>query len=317
VDGPVFGAASESVALLNLGFRNIKSLEPGELVLIQDGKLSIHRFAPSRRSAHCFFEWIYFANVASTLDDRSVYLSRARLGQELAKQEKALGRVPLNPDETVVVPVPDTGKAAADAMAFALQIPSVEGLIRNRYIGRTFIEGANRADKVRLKFTPLREVLSGKRVLLVEDSIVRSTTLKSLLHHLRDQGGAKEVHVRVACPPIIAPCFYGIDMSTVSELFAPKFMSAKVPTVAEQDSMAAELGADSLFYLPVDAVARCIDLPAERLCRACVTGDYPTPTGEKLYQLALRNHATGADAGRTYDRPNEPLVCAVNDAART
>lgn len=316
-DGSVFGAASESVALQNLGFRNIQSLEPGEMVLIQNGELSIHRFAESRRTAHCFFEWIYFANIASTLDERSVYLTRARLGQELAKQEKSLNRVPLDPAETVVVPVPDTGKAAADAMAFALGIPSVEGLIRNRYIGRTFIEGANRADRVRLKFTPLREVLSGKRVLLVEDSIVRSTTLKSLLHHLRDQGGAKEVHVRVACPPILAPCFYGIDMSTVSELFAPKFMRGKVPTVAEQDAMAAELGADSLFYLPVDAVARCIDLPAERLCRACVTGEYPTPTGEQLYQLALRNHATGTDTGRTYDRPNEPLVCSVNDTGRT
>jgi amidophosphoribosyltransferase len=312
-DGPVFGAASESVALLNLGFKNIKSLEPGEMILIQDGKLTHHRFAPPRQVAHCFFEWIYFANVASTLDDKSVYLSRARLGQELAKQEKALGRVPLDPSDTVVVPVPDTGKAAADAMAFALGIPSVEGLIRNRYIGRTFIEGTNRADKVRLKFTPLREVLSGKRVLLVEDSIVRSTTLKSLLNHLRDQGGAKEVHVRVACPPIIAPCFYGIDMSTVGELFAPKFMSGRVPTVAEQDAMAADLQADSLFYLPVEALARCIDLPADRLCRACVTGDYPTPTGEALYQLALRKRATGAEASRTYDRPAEPLLCAMNE----
>jgi amidophosphoribosyltransferase len=314
VDGPVFGAASESVALLNIGFRNIKSLEPGEMILIRDGKLTFHRFAKARRTAHCFFEWIYFANVASTLDDRSVYVSRSHLGQELAKQEKALERVPLDPAETVVVPVPDTGKAAADAMAFALGIPSVEGLIRNRYIGRTFIEGANRADKVRLKFTPLKEVLAGKRVLLVEDSIVRSTTLKSLLHHLRDQGQAKEVHVRVACPPIIAPCFYGIDMSTVGELFAPKFMAGKEPTVAEQDAMAAELGADSLFYLPVEAVARCIDLPADRLCRACVTGEYPTPTGEQLYQLALRKHATGVDNGRTYDRkpeleqPNPVLV---------
>ena len=300
IDGPVFGAASESVALQNLGFRTIKSLEPGHMVLIRDGELSVHRFAEPRQPSHCFFEWIYFANVSSTLDDRSVYLSRSRLGEELAKQEKALGRVPLNPEETVVVPVPDTGKAAADAMAFALGIPSREGLIRNRYIGRTFIEGANRGDKVRLKFTPLREVLAGKRVLLVEDSIVRSTTLKSLLHHLRDQGGAKEVHVRVACPPIVAPCFYGIDMSTVKELFAPKFMAGKFPTVAEQDAMAAELGADSLFYLPVDAVARCIGLPDDRLCRACITGDYPTAPGERLYQLSLRNYA-GGTAGRTYE----------------
>lgn len=310
-DGRVFGAASESVVLQNLGFRDIRSLEPGELVLVRDGEVSVHRFAEPKRVSHCFFEWVYFANVASTLDDRSVYLSRSRLGQELAKQEQELGRVPLDPAETVVVPVPDTGKAAADAMAFALGIPSVEGLIRNRYIGRTFIEGANRADRVRAKFTPLREVLSGKKVLLVEDSIVRSTTLKSLLHHLRDQGGAKEVHVRVACPPILAPCFYGIDMSTVAELYAPKFMAGKVPTVAEQDAMAADLGADSLFYLPVDAVARCIGLPEEKLCRACVTGDYPTPDGRRLYSLALANQ-TATSTGRTYEAPAEqPLVCTV------
>jgi amidophosphoribosyltransferase len=313
-DGPMFGAASESVALQNLGFRQsaIRSLEPGELILIRNGELSVHRFAESKRTAHCFFEWIYFANVASTLDERSVYLSRSRLGQELAKQERALDRVPLDPAETVVVPVPDTGKAAADAMAFALGIPSVEGLIRNRYIGRTFIEGGNRADKVRLKFTPLREVLEGKKVLLVEDSIVRSTTLQSLLRHLRDQGGAAEIHVRVACPPILSPCFYGIDMSTVKELFAPKFMAGKEPTIAEQDAMAKALGADSLFYLPVDAVARCIDLPTAKLCRACITGEYPTPAGEQMYQLSLRKHATGDD-GRTYERPGEPLMCSAND----
>ncbi len=313
-DGAMFGAASESVALQNLGFRDIKSVEPGEMIVVRDGKLIRHRYAEPRKPAHCFFEWIYFANVSSKLDDRSVYLSRAALGHELARQEKELGRVPLDPAETVVVPVPDTGKAAADAMAFALGIPSVEGLIRNRYIGRTFIEKENRAERVRLKFTPLREVLAGKRVILVEDSIVRSTTLKSLLHHLRDQGGAKEIHVRVACPPIVAPCFYGIDMSTVKELFAPKFMEGKIPTIAEQDAMAADLGAESLFYLPVDAVARCIELPAEKLCRACVTGEYPSPAGEQLYQLALRNHATGVAHDRTYESPNEPpLMCAVNN----
>ncbi len=310
VEGNMFGAASESVALQNLGFRNIQSLAPGELILIRDGELSLHRFAEPRTPSHCFFEWIYFANVASTLDDRSVYLSRARLGQELAKQERALGRVPLDPADTVVVPVPDTGKAAADAMAFALGIPSVEGLIRNRYVGRTFIEGANRADKVKQKFTPLREVMSGKRVLLVEDSIVRSTTLQSLLKHVREQGGAKEVHVRVACPPILAPCFYGIDMSTVRELFAPKFMAGLVPSVAEQDRMAKELEADSLFYLPAESIARCIGLPADRLCRACITGEYPTQIGQQLYQLALRKHAEGtAPAGRTYEAPAGAKTC--------
>jgi amidophosphoribosyltransferase len=300
LDGPLFAAASESVPLLNLGFRNIRSLEPGEMIIIQDNELRIERFAPRETPSHCFFEWIYFANVASTLDERSVYLSRAALGKELAWQEHRLGRVPLD-DNTIVVPVPDTGKAAADAMAYELGVPSVEGLMRNRYIGRTFIEGQNRGDRVRMKYTPLREVLEGKRVLLIEDTIVRSTTLKSLLHHIRERGRAREIHVRVACPPIIAPCFYGIDMSTVKELFAPRFMDGGRLTVAEQDAMAAELGAESLFYLPLEAVSRCIGLPEERLCRACLTGNYPTPTGEQLYQLALVNNRNGSHAARTYE----------------
>jgi amidophosphoribosyltransferase len=299
-DGPLFGAASESVPLLNLGFEEIRSLEPGEMIVIQDNVVSEPiRFAARRQHSHCFFEWIYFANVASTLDERSVYLSRARLGRELALQEHQLGRVPLD-DDTIVVPVPDTGKAAADAMAFELGLPSVEGLMRNRYIGRTFIEGQNRGDRVRMKYTPLREVLQGKRVLLIEDTIVRSTTLKSLLHHIRDIGGAREIHVRIACPPIVAPCFYGIDMSTIRELFAPRFMHGDRPTEDEQRAMAAELGADSLYYLPLEAVARCIGLPEDRLCRACLTGHYPTETGEKLYQLALRNRGSAATS-RTYE----------------
>jgi amidophosphoribosyltransferase len=298
-DGPLFAAASESVALSNLGFREIHSLQPGELILIQDGKIRKERFAPERKRAHCFFEWIYFANVASTLDSRSVYLTRAALGQELARQERMLGMVPLDSD-TVVVPVPDTGKAAADAMAFSLGVPSVEGLIRNRYVGRTFIEGQNRAERVQLKYTPLREVLKGKRVLLIEDTIVRSTTLRTLLRDLRDRGGAKEIHVRVACPPIMAPCFYGIDMSTVRELFAPRFVKNGQPTDEEHQAMADALGADTLRYLPLEAISRCIGLDEKHLCRACLTTEYPTPTGERLYQLSLRN-AVNLSNGRTYE----------------
>jgi amidophosphoribosyltransferase len=298
-DGRLFAAASESVPLFNLGFKEVQSLEPGELILIEDGQLRRERFAPESPRAHCFFEWIYFANVASTLDDRSVYLTRSALGVELARQERELDRVPLDRD-TVVVPVPDTGKAAADAMAFELGLRSVEGLMRNRYVGRTFIEGQNRAERVQLKYTPLPEVMAGKRVLLIEDTIVRSTTMKTLLSDLRNRGGAREIHVRVACPPIVAPCFYGIDMSTVRELFAPRFLKGSRPTVAEQDAMAAELGADSLFYLPLEAVSRCIGLPADRLCRGCLTGHYPTPTGEKLYQLSLRNRNASVN-NRTYE----------------
>jgi amidophosphoribosyltransferase len=298
-DGPLFAAASESVALSNLGFERVDSLEPGEMILIQDGTVRLERFAPRRAPTHCFFEWIYFANVASTLDERSVYLTRSSLGTELARQERRLGRVPLDSD-TIVVPVPDTGKAAADSMAYDLGVRSVEGLIRNRYIGRTFIEGQNRAERVQLKYTPLREVLEGKRVLLIEDTIVRSTTMKALLHDLRQRGGAREIHVRVACPPIVAPCFYGIDMSTVKELFAPRFMKGPRVTEEEQDAMAAELGADSLLYLPLESVARCIGLSTDHLCRGCLTGEYPTPTGERLYQLSL-HHRNGTTNGRTYE----------------
>ena len=151
---------------------------------------------------------------------------------------------------------------------------------------------------------PLREVLEGKRVLLVEDTIVRSTTMKTLLADLKVRGGAREIHVRVACPPIVAPCFYGIDMSTVRELFAPRFLKGAEPTAAEQAAMAAELGADSLSYLPLEAVARCIGLPPERLCRACLTGQYPTEMGEQLYQVALRNRNAESN-GRTYEATAE------------
>jgi amidophosphoribosyltransferase len=302
-DGPFFAAASESVPLQNLGFREIQYLEPGEMIVIQDGVRRRVRYTPKQRTWHCFFEWIYFANVASTLDDRSVYLSRARLGKELAAQERKLNVLPLNDPDTIIVPVPDTGKAAADAMAHELGIPCVEGLMRNRAVGRTFIEGTNRVDKVRLKYTPLREVLEGKRVLLIEDSIVRSTTLQTLLSYLKDRGGAKEIHVRVACPPIIAPCFYGIDMSTVKELFAPRYMKSLVPTIQEQRQMAADLGAESLFYLPLDAVARCIGLPEDRLCQACIDGKYPTDKGTELYQLALRERGDT----RTYESSRDRL----------
>jgi len=288
---------------LNLGFRpeNIQSLEPGHVITIEDGRFEIQRFAESARHAHCFFEWVYFANVASTLDDRSVYLSRTALGVELARLEAANGSVPLDGD-TIVVPVPDTSKAAADSMAFELGIPSREGLIRNRYSGRTFIEGGDRRKRrAEIKYTPLPEVLAGKRVFLVEDSIVRSTTMRVLLHRIRDLGGAREIHVRVACPPIIAPCFYGIDMSTIDELYAPKFLGDGPLTAEIEREMAMDLGCESLKYLPVDAIARAVRLGGDQLCQACISGCYPTPWGQILYHRA-RTDAGRGSCERTYER---------------
>ena len=186
-------------------------------------------------------------------------------------------------------------------MAYRLNIPSREGLIRNRYSGRTFIEGASsRKNKVESKYTPLREVLEGKRVILVEDSIVRSTTMKVLIKRLRDLGGAREIHVRVACPPIVAPCFYGIDMSTIGELFAPKFLQNGVLTDEAQDRMAEALGADSLRYLPVESIAKAVDLTSNQLCQACITGKYPTPCGQELFQIAVSDAFAGSEK-RTYE----------------
>ncbi len=294
--GPLIAAASESVALLNLGFpaESIRSLEPGTALIVDGTNVRVERFAETPRKAHCFFEWVYFANVASTMDERSVYLSRKRLGEELARLET----VPIDSD-TVVVPVPDTSKAAADALAYRLSIPCVEGLIRNRYTGRTFIDAAaSRRQKAETKYTPLREVLEGRRVILVEDSIVRSTTMKVLIGRMRSLGLAREIHVRVACPPIVAPCFYGIDMSTIDELFAPEFLPDGKLTEAAQGEMAARLGADSLRYLPIEAVARSIGFDEADLCQACLTGNYPTPAGERLYTIALRQTSRGG-AGRT------------------
>ena len=302
-DGSLFAAASESVALLNLSFprESIKSLPPGHAILVNEQGIRIERFAEQKSPKHCFFEWIYFANVASTLDDRSVYLSRTRLGEELANFERKNPQFPID-ENTIVVPVPDTSKAAADSMAFHLGVPSREGLMRNRYSGRTFIEGGRaRKAKAAVKYTPLREVLEGKRVILVEDSIVRSTTMKVLLDRIRNLGGAKEIHVRVACPPIIAPCFYGIDMSTIDELFAPKFLQSGDLTEQSQLEMARTLGCDSLRYLPVESIAAAIQLPAEHLCQACITGEYPTPYGKQLYKIATENYSSGLKTQRTYD----------------
>jgi amidophosphoribosyltransferase len=299
VQGKLFAAASESVALTNLGFTKIHSLAPGEMAIIEDGKLRIERFAKARRPAHCFFEWVYFSNVASVSDGSSVYLARARSGQRLAELEDQ----PVD-ENSIVVPVPDTAKAAADAFAYGLGVPCVEGLIRNRYVGRTFIQpSASRGRSMKSKYTPLPSVMGGKRVFLVEDSIVRSTTLAALVDHIRKRGGAKEVHARVACPPIVAPCFYGIDMSTLGELFAPRFVGRRYngsPSEGTMQRMARALGLDSLRYLSVDEVGPALQIDGESLCTGCVTGRYPTERGNQLIRCARRNEA-GGRTGRTYE----------------
>lgn len=301
VQGRLFGAASESVALTNIGFDRVCDLPPGTMAIVEDGKLRFEEFAKPKRKAFCFFEWVYFSNVASVLDGTSVYLARSRSGELLAEKE------PCPPDDnSVVVPVPDTAKAAADAFAYKMGIPCVEGLMRNRYVGRTFIQsGATRGQSARSKYTPLPEVLSGKRVYLVEDSIVRSTTLRVLADQIRVRGKAREIHVRVACPPIVAPCFYGIDMSTRNELFAPTYLPKQGPyrgvlSNETLDKMAKELGVDSLRYLEVGDLGPCLQQNQKDLCLGCVTGKYPSLWGNKLMKRACESCGTGT-SGRTYE----------------
>ncbi len=293
----MFLAASESNALINCGVTDYKHLEPGHLIYIKDGQAEVKKYAESKKKAHCMFEWVYFANVSSVLDSKSVYIARSNLGKELARQETE------KVDKSyVVVAVPDTAKAAANTMAYELKLPEAEGLIRNRFVGRTFIEGSSREERVQNKYTALREILKGKKVLLVDDSIVRGSTTKQIVKYIKKVGGAKEVHVRVSCPPIRGPCFYGIDMSTVSELLVPRY--EKCPEKGEiskeiSAQITKDLGADSLKYQTLRGLVRSIGKPENELCMACLTGDYPTPWGKKLYAKAWENYKKGIKE-RTY-----------------
>ena len=299
VQGRLFAAANESVALANLGFTDIHDLQPGQMAVIENGALRFERFARARKPAHCFFEWVYFSNVASVIDSSPVYLARVRCGQRLAELEDQK-----IDSSCIAVPVPDTAKAAGDAFAYHMKMPSAEGLMRNRYIGRTFIQPSSaRGRSADGKYTPLPDVLTGKRVFLIEDSIVRATTLAALVGQIRRRGRAREVHVRVACPPIISPCFYGIDMSTLSELFAPKFVPPSYtgsPDERMMAQMAKALHVDSLRYLSADDLGPCLEMDGSALCTGCVTGKYPSVWGNRLMRRARRNLKEGM-ARRTYE----------------
>jgi amidophosphoribosyltransferase len=295
--------ASESAALTNIGIDTVHPVKPGSLIHIsQTGEIAKHQFAPAQNPAHCMFEWVYFANVASVLDDKSVYRVRYRLGKELAKRETEN----ITADH-IVVPVPDTAKAAADAYAFELGVKVKEGLLRNRHLGRTFIEGTNRMAKARAKYSLNYEVLDGKKVLLVEDSVVRGTTTKSLIQYIKEKANAEEVHVRVSCPPIMFPCFYGIDMSTVTELIAARQSEQLRPGVYEPSektlhNIAQEIGADSIIYQSVEGLEKSIGFGSEqsKICTGCLTGKYATAKGNELVQKSIENAQKGILA-RTYE----------------
>ncbi len=302
------GAAAESVALANLVNNEVKDLKPGEMLISQDGSVEVKRYAKSPGNAHCMFEYVYFSNAASVLDGKSVYETRWKLGAELAKQET----LKVNDKDFVVVPVPDTAKPAADAYAHTLGLPGMEGLLRNRwYMGRTFIENGDRMDKVKQKFNINRVAIKDKKVILVDDSIVRGTTSKVLVQYLREYGGVKEIHMRVTCPPIRSPCFYGIDMSTVGELIANRHSDSeqvnRTGCVDLDESVvhkiAKEIGVDSIRYMTLNGLVKSIGLENGRkdMCTACLTGEYPTECGAKLRAKAIERYEQKLEGKRTYE----------------
>jgi amidophosphoribosyltransferase len=278
--------ASESVALSFLGYEEVRSIAPGEVVFIDmQGKVRT-RVLDSRARNHCMFEWVYFASPESVIDGVPVYGARINLGKNLAglvKQQIADGRI--KPD--IIVPVPETSRIAAIALAEELGIPYREVLIKNRYIKRTFILDSQekRQKAVNLKLSPVRSEIQGKRVLLVDDSIVRGTTSKKIIDLVR-QAGAEAVYFVSTCPPIQHPCFYGIDFPMESELIA------NGRTLAEIER---ELGADAVIYQNEDGLKKSIHEAAVSgqkeftPCMACLTGKYPTDvsSGQKL--AATRN----------------------------
>jgi amidophosphoribosyltransferase len=263
--------ASESCALDHIGTGLLREVEPGEIVIIDASGVKGYQGVVPNRHALCVFEYIYFARPDSTIGGRLLYRSREAMGRRLAQEYPV--------DADLVIGVPDSATVAAHSYSKESGIPFAEGLLKNRYVGRTFIQPDQRIRElgVIIKFNPLREILAGKRLVVVDDSIVRGTTTPHVISLLK-RAGAKEVHMRVCAPPICYPCFFGVDMATRWELIAAK---KSIPEIREF------IDADSLGYLSLEGLVWAVDLPKEDLCLACLTGDYPIPVQLEMDKLAL------------------------------
>ncbi len=257
--------ASETAALDIVGAHVVREIEPGEMIVIDASGVREYRFAEP--SPHlCLFEFVYFARPDTNLYGRSVHAARRRMGEELARQAPV--------DADMVMPVPESGIPAAQGYAHASGIPYGDGLVKNRYVGRTFIEPSQRlrAGGVRLKLNPLPENIRGKRLVVVDDSIVRGTTTRQVVAMLREAGAA-EVHFRVSSPPYRWPCYYGMDTGRRSELLAADLSVGEIADF---------LKVDSLAYLELDRLKTATGAPPDAFCTACLSGDYPVPIPEAL-----------------------------------
>ncbi len=282
--GPHYCVASESCAFDIIGARYLRDVEPGELVTLGPDGLQSRAVATGGRRAFCVFEYIYFARPDSRMNGNVLQVARGRMGEILWRE------APVEAD--LVIAVPDSGNAAARGLARAAGLPQDDGFVKNRYVARTFIQPGQELRKhgLRLKFNPLPEVVAGKRLVVVDDSIVRGNTTRQIVQMLRDAGAA-EVHMRVSAPPIVHPCHYGIDMSTREEMIAHGRTTAEI---------AAELGCDSLHYLSLDGVYEAIGSgegvqggPGSH-CDACFSGRYPLDgTGEANGKFALEDDQPG------------------------
>ncbi len=278
---PAYCVASESCAFDLIGAKLLRDVMPGEVVTLTERGIRTRMVAGDERHAFCVFEYIYFARPDSRMAGTVLQVARARMGELLWRE------APVEAD--VVIPVPDSGNAAARGLARAAGLPQDDGFIKNRYVARTFIQPGQelRRHGLRLKFNPLPEVVAGQRLVVVDDSIVRGNTTRQIVQMLRDAGAA-EVHLRISAPPIQHPCHYGIDMSTREEMIA----HGRTP-----EDIAAELGADSLHYLSLEGVYAAVGGSRDTHCDACFSGEYPLP-------------GTEDSAGKYALEPTLPLVRA-------
>ena len=278
--------ASESVGLDTIGAELISDVKPGEMIALNSQGETVRKsLAPPKRVAHCMFEYVYFSRPDSVLDGGEVYPIRINLGQELARTYET--------HADVIVPVPDTARPAAEGIARMTGVEVSEGLIKNRYVGRTFIMPgqSRREDSVALKLNPVKSILKDRRVILVDDSIVRGTTSRKIVNLVRT-AAPRSVEFWVTCPPIISPCFYGIDISTHQELIAA---TKTVPEIERT------LNADHVCYQTIEGLVNALGLDRDQLCMACLTGEYPTPLAQKIAD-DMRNRLGESDSRRYWER---------------
>ncbi len=277
-------AVSESAAIDTLNGEFVRDVQPGEICEITKDTFKIYPAVAQHPRSYCMFEWVYFARPDSIIDGRGVYDVRRKIGVILARECPA--------DVDLVMPVPDSGRAHAIGYSVATGIPYEEGFMKNRFADRTFImpDQKQRESAVSMKMNPIRSTVEGKRILIVDDSIVRGTTLKKLVHMLR-KAGAKEVHVRIGSPPIIAPCYYGVDMKNRDQFIATRHSVEEIREI---------IGADSLGYISIEGLVEAIGFKESDLCLACVNGKYPThiPGEVHRFQTSLHSDFGGQETNR-------------------